>query len=161
MIPGCTAAARTPRSRFRWSESYSKKNVRRLGAAIGNERLIGRALKVGILKVYVRAPVARGRHIDQASSRPNERRSPIDQDKVAQVIAPELCFEAVGCVAERCGHHSSIGDDHIERLPVRQQPVGAGAHAFQVGKIEFNEFEPSVIGCGVLSHSLGCSFGLV
>jgi len=95
-------------------ESYSKKDVRRLRAAIGNERLIGRVLKVGILKVYVRAPVARGRHIDQASSRPDKRRNPLDQDKVAQVIGPELCFEAFGCVAERCGHHSSIGDDHIQ-----------------------------------------------
>jgi hypothetical protein len=44
---------------------------------------------------------------------------------------------------------------------LRQQLVGAGAHAFQVGKIEFNEYEASVIGCGVLSHLLGCSFGLV
>jgi len=57
--------------------------------------------------------------------------------------------------------HSGIGDDHIQRFPFRQQPVGAGKHAFQVGKIEFNQFEASAIGRGVLSHLLGCSFGLV
>jgi hypothetical protein len=142
-------------------ESDSKKDVRRLRAAIGNERFIGRALKVGVLKVHVRAAVTGRRHVDQASSGANERRNPVDQHKVAQVIGPELCFEAVGCVAELCGHYSGIGDDYIQRFAFLQQPVGSGAHALQVGKIEFNEFEASAVGCGVLSHWLRCSFGLV
>src|ERR1700682_1560250 len=73
-------------------ESCSKKDVRCLRAAIRNEGIIRSPLKVGILKVHVRAAVTRGRHVDQASSRPNERRNPVDQDKVAQVIRPELRF---------------------------------------------------------------------
>ena len=80
---------------------------------------------------------------------------------MAQVIRPELRFEAIGGVAERCGHHSSIGDDHIECISLRQQPVGTGTHALQVGKIEFHQFETSAIGRGVFSHLRGCSFGLV
>jgi hypothetical protein len=33
------------------------------------------------------------------------------------VIRPELRFEAVGGVAERCGHHSGISDDHVQGFP--------------------------------------------
>jgi hypothetical protein len=99
--------------------------------------------------------------VDEPPAIADKRRNPVDQDKVAQVIRAELCFEAIGRVAERCGHHSGIGDDHIQRFRFRQQPVGAGARAFQVGKIEFNQFKPSAVGRGVLSHLLSCSFGLV
>ena len=79
-------------------------------------------------------------HVNQAPSPPNKRRNPVDQDKVAQVIRAELRFESIGCVAERCGHHAGIGDDYVERFRLRQEPIGAGTHAFQVGKIEFNQF---------------------
>jgi hypothetical protein len=41
--------------------------------------------------------VTGGRQVDQAPSRPNEGRNPVDQDKVAQVIRPELPCEAIGC----------------------------------------------------------------
>ena len=69
------------------------------------------------------------RQVDQPPAIPDKRRNPVDQDKVAEVIRPELRLEAVGCVAERCGHHSCIGDDHLERVPFCQQRVGAGTHA--------------------------------
>jgi hypothetical protein len=39
--------------------------------------------------------------------------------------------------------------------------VGAGAHAFQVGQVKFNQLEASAIGRGVLSHLFGCGVGLV
>jgi hypothetical protein len=35
---------------------------------------------------------------------------------VSQVIGPELRFEAIGCMAEWCGHHSRTGDDNVEGL---------------------------------------------
>jgi len=85
----------------------------------------------------------------------------LTRTKVAQVIRPELCLEAIGRVAKRRGHHSGIGDDYIERFSLCQQPVGTGTHAFQVGKIEFHQFETSAIGRGVFPHLRGCSFGLV
>ena len=46
-------------------------------------------------------------------------------------------------------------------FPFRQQPVGTDTHAFQVGKIEFNQVKASAIDRSVLSHLLGCSFGFV
>jgi hypothetical protein len=77
------------------------------------------------------------------------------------MIRSELRFKTVDSVTERCGHHSCVGDDHVERLTFCQQHVGAGTHALQVGKLEFNHFERSVVGRGVLSNLLGCSFRLV
>lgn len=45
--------------------------------------------------------------------------------------------------------------------PLGQQPVGADTYAFQVAKIEFDQFEAFAIGLGCLSHLLGCGFSLV
>jgi hypothetical protein len=77
--------------------------------------------------------VTGGRQVDQAPSRPNECRNPVDQDQVAQVIRPELPFASIGCVAKRCGHHSGIGDDHVERFSLFQQLIGARRHARFLG----------------------------
>ncbi len=75
------------------------------------------------------------------------------------MIGPELRLKAVDGVAEWRGHHSCIGDDHVESLPPRQEFVGAGADALQVGQIERDQLEaPSVRG-GILSHLRGCGFG--
>jgi hypothetical protein len=121
-------------------ECDREEDVRRFGSAIGNERLIGRVLETWVLKINVRVAMPRRRQVDEPPAIADKRRNPVDQDKVAQVIRAELRFESIGCVAERCGHHAGIGDDHVERFRFRQQPVGAGTHAFQVGKIEFNQF---------------------
>jgi hypothetical protein len=64
-------------------------------------------------------------------------------------------------VAERCGHHSRLGDDNVEGLTFGLQVVSASAYALQAGKIEFNQFEASAMGRGVFARLLGCSFGLV
>src|ERR1700685_2047190 len=139
MPPGCTAAARTPRSRCRWSKATAKRMFAVFERPYATRGLIRTPLKVGILKVHVRAAVTRRRHVDQASFRPNERRrNPVDQDKVAQVICAELCFEAVCRVPEGCWHHAGIGNDYIERFPFRQQLIRAGTHALEVGQIELN-----------------------
>src|SRR5580700_608070 len=141
-------------------EGNREENVRRLGSSIGNERLVRRPLKVGILEVDIRIAVTQRRKIDQPPATANQRGNTVNQDKVAKMIGTELCFEAVDGVAERRGHHSGIGNDHIERLCLRQQSVGTGTHAFQVGKIEFNQFEASATGSRVLSHLLGRGPGL-
>jgi hypothetical protein len=57
---------------------------------------------------------------------------------VAQVIGAELRFETIRSMAKWCGHHSSIGDHHVKGLVFRQQSIGAGAHALQVGKIKLD-----------------------
>src|SRR5260370_28974583 len=121
-------------------ELLRKEYVRRLISAIGNERLIGRVLETWVLKINVRVAMPRRRQVDEPPAIADKRRNPVDQDKVAQVIRAELRFESIGYVAEQCGHHAVVGDYHVARFRFRQQPVGAGTHAFQVGKIEFNQF---------------------
>jgi hypothetical protein len=49
-------------------ESNSEKNVRGLGASVGNERLVGRCSKVGIVEVDVGEAMPRRRQIDQPSA---------------------------------------------------------------------------------------------
>ena len=104
--------------------------------------------------------MARRRHVDEASSRGNERRNPVDQGKVAQVIRSELRFEAIGGVAERCGHDAGVGDDHVEGLTFFQELIGAGTHALQVAEIELNQFEASATGVGIPSDLRSRCFGL-
>src|SRR5580692_7863324 len=77
------------------------------------------------------------------------------------MIGAKLSLKAISRMAKWSGHHASVGDDHIERFPFCQQLISARTHALKVGKIEFNHFETSAIGRGVLAHLLGCSLGLV
>src|SRR5437588_802518 len=142
-------------------ECNREEDVCRFRSAVGDKRFIGRALEVGIVHVYVRIAMTGRRQVDEPPSIANKRRNPVDQDKVAEVIRPELRFEAVGCVAERVSHQSRIGDHNIERLTFCQQCVGAGAHALQVGKIEFYYFEASTVARSICSHLRGCSRGLI
>jgi hypothetical protein len=37
------------------------------------------------------------RQVDEPPAIADKRGNPVDQDKVAQVIRNELCFEAIGC----------------------------------------------------------------
>ena len=97
-------------------ECDREEDIRRFRSAIGNERFIGRALKVGIVEVHVRVAMTGRRQIDEPPAIADKRRNAVDQDKVAQVIRAELRFEAVRSVAERCGHHSRICDDNVERF---------------------------------------------
>src|SRR5271167_1119950 len=91
------------------------------------------------------------RQVDKPPAIADKRCNPVDQDKVSQVVCSELRFKAVGCTAVRCRHHPRICDNHVEDSSLCQQLVGTGTYALQVGKIEFNQFEASAIGCGVLS----------
>src|SRR5580704_9167492 len=107
----------------------SEEDIRRLRSAVGNEGLIGRPFKVWVLEIDIGEAVSGRRQIYQPPSCTNERRNPVDEYKVTQVIGAELRFKAVGGMAKRCGHHTCIRDDHIEGFIVCEQPVGAGAHA--------------------------------
>src|SRR5579862_2607552 len=122
----------SPHATFSMSlvESYRKEDICCLRSAIGYKRVIGCPLEIRIVQVDVGIAVTCRRHVNQASSRPDEGRNPVDQDKVAEMISPELRFEAVGGVAERCSHHSGIGDDHVEWFGFCEQRVSARTHAF-------------------------------
>src|SRR5262245_18029269 len=76
------------------------------------------------------------------------------------MIDPELCFEAIRGTPKRCGHHSRISNDDVKGLSRRQQGFGAGAHAFEIVKIQRNKFKASILGRGVLSNLGGGAFGL-
>src|ERR1700676_4186425 len=91
-------------------ESNSKEDVRSLRATISNKWFIGRPLKVGIVQVHVGEAVAGRGQIDQPRPGTHQRRNPVDEDKVSQVIGPELRLEPVCRVAERSGHDSRVGD---------------------------------------------------
>jgi hypothetical protein len=76
------------------------------------------------------------------------------------VIGAELSFKSINGVAKGSSHHSSVGDDYVEGFFLRQQSVGTGSHALQVGEIKFHQFETSAIGRSVFLYLHGCSFGL-
>ncbi len=49
-------------------------------------------------------------------------------------------------MAKRGGHDAGIGNDHVEWPALREQTVGAGAHALQAGKIQLDEFKGTAMG---------------
>src|SRR4029077_9918578 len=93
-----------PASPVTFIECNREEDVRRFRSTVGDKRFVGRALEVGIVQVYVRIAMTGRRQVDEPPSIANKGRHPTDQDKVPEVIRPELRFEAVGCVAERCSH---------------------------------------------------------
>src|SRR3984957_1482094 len=60
-----------------------EENIRCFGSAIGNERIIGRALEIWVLKIDVRVAMPGRRQIDEPPTGANETRNPVDQDEVA------------------------------------------------------------------------------
>src|ERR1700739_1222863 len=141
-------------------ELYGEKNVCGFRPPIRDEGIVGSPLKVRILEVDVRVAVTCGRQVDQPPSPADERRNPVHQDKVPQVIGAELHLEMVGRIAERRGHHTCVGDDHIERLALSEQSIGAVSDAREAGQIEFDELEASTIRRRVLSYLSSRRLGL-
>ena len=78
---------------------------------------------------------------------------------MAQVIGAELGLKTVGGMAKRCGHYARIGDDHVEGFTLCEQFVGACAHAFEAGEIEFNEpDDPQYSDFAYLAFTIGMTF---
>src|SRR5262245_40588 len=95
-------------------ESDREEDVRRLRPGVSNEGIVRRPLKFGILKINVGEAVSRGRQVDQPSSSADQRRNPVDEDEVAQMIDAELRFEAIRGMPKRRGHHSRIRNDDVK-----------------------------------------------
>src|SRR5690349_7145524 len=133
-------------------ECDGEEDIRRFRSAGRDERFIRRALKVGVVEVYVRIAVTSRRQIDEPPTITNKRRNPIDQDKVAEVIRPELGFETIGRVAKGRGHNSGVSNNHVERFAFGQQLVGAGTHALKPSKVELDQFEVAATSGSVLAH---------
>ena len=126
-------------------ELHREQDVGGLGAAIGDHRVVGRALEVRIVEVDVRIAVAGGGDVHQPPARRDQRGDAVDQHEVAEVIGAELGLEAVGGVPERRAHHAGIGDHDVERPPVGEQGVGAGAHALERGEIQLDQLQPAAV----------------
>jgi hypothetical protein len=141
-------------------KSHGEEDVCRLRSAIRDEGLIGRPLKIGILEIDIGEAVTRGSQIDQPSFLADERRNPIDKNKVSQVISAELRLKAVRRMAKRCGHYSRIGDDHVEGFTFCEQSIGAGSHALKIGQIERKQLEASTIGRRIRLYLRGRRFSL-
>ena len=60
---------------------------------------------------------------------------------MAEMIGPELDFEAVDRPAERRCHDAGVGDDGIETPAVSQQLVGAGPNTLQGRQIELDQLQ--------------------
>ena len=133
-------------------ERHGEEDIGRLRSAISGKWIIGRPLEIRIREVDVGEAVTRGGQIDQPRPGSHQRRNSVDQNKVAQMIGAELCFEAVRRMPQRRGHHSRICDDDVEGFPRRQQRVGAGTHARKAGQIQRHKLEASTLGRSVLSN---------
>ena len=76
-------------------ELDSEQDVRGLGAAVGAERGIFRVLKVGIVEVHIGKAVAGGRKIHQPRALVKQRRNPVHQHEMPEMIGAELGFETI------------------------------------------------------------------
>ncbi len=77
---------------------------------------------------------------------------------MAEMVGAELGLEPVGGAPEWAGHDAGIGDHQVERLGLRHQRIGAGAHARERGKIERDKLERAAIrrgGANLAGRPLG------
>jgi hypothetical protein len=98
-------------------ELHREQDVGGLGPAIGDHRVVGRALEIGIVEVDVRIAVAGGGDVHQPSARRDQRRDAVRQNEMAEMVGPELRFEAIGGVPEGRPHRTGIGDHGSQSSP--------------------------------------------
>ena len=94
-------------------ERNRKKDIRRLGAPICNERIVRRTLKAGVFEVYVRETVPRRCQCDHSTARRDQRCQAIHEYNMPQVIGAELGLESVCCFAKGRCHHARIRNDDV------------------------------------------------
>src|SRR5262245_36325957 len=97
-------------------ELNREQDVGRLRSAIRDERFVGRPLEVRIFQIDIGEAVTCRRQVDHAPAFAKQRREPIDQYEVTEVIGAELRFESISRMPKRCCHYSRICDDHVEGL---------------------------------------------
>src|ERR1700757_4454499 len=109
-------------------ERNRKKDVGCLRAAVGNPWVVGSALEVGVFKIDAGEAVPCGCEVDQPSAWSKKRRNFVHEYEMAEVIRAELRFESIFGMTEWCRHDTGIGNDHIERIALLKQRVGARSH---------------------------------
>ena len=73
-----------------------------------------------------------------------QRDQAVRKDEMPKVISAELRFEPVVGGPLRAGHHAGISDQHLQRLSLREQTVGARAHARQRCEVQFDQLDACV-----------------
>src|ERR1700723_2449839 len=105
-MDGCRADA-TPAMPL--VEGNREENVGCLGPAVSDERIVSRALEIGVVEVHVGEAMPGRREVDQTTARANQRGNAIHQDKMAEVVGAELRLKAVQGVPKWSRHDSRIG----------------------------------------------------
>ena len=73
---------------------------------------------------------------------------------MAEVVRAELRLESIFGMTERCRHDTGIGNNHVERITLLEEPIRARSYTLQSGQIERHHFETATINCCVLPHFL-------
>jgi hypothetical protein len=107
-------------------------------------------LKIRIVEVDIGAAMSRRRKIDEPGAGLHQRRDPVDQNEMAEVIGPELRLEPVRRLAEWRPRNASVGDDEVERPAVVDQPIGAGAYAHKRRQVELDQLKSAAVRGGRL-----------
>jgi hypothetical protein len=125
-----------------------EQDVGGLGAAVGDHRIIRRALEIGIVEIDVRIAVAGGGDVHEPPARRDQCRDTIDQHEMAEMIGAELRLETFRGVAKGRSHNACIGDHGVERPAIGNKRVCAGADALKRGEIQLDQLEAAVRGQG-------------
>ena len=79
---------------------------------------------------------------------------------MAEMVGAKLRLKAIRRVAKGSGHHTRVGDNHVEELPLRQQLIRTFTHAFETGQIKRNQLETSAGSRSISSDLCGRRFDL-
>ena len=136
-----------------------EQDVGGLRPAVRRPRVIGRALEIRIVEIDVGNLMAGRRQIHQPRARLHQRRDPIDQHEMAEMVGPELRLEPVRRLAGWRRHDARIADDEIEGLAAGDKRLGASPHARKRSKIELDQLQAAAIR-SVGAHRRGRRFRL-
>ena len=120
-----------------------EEDVRCLGLAIGDERIVGISFEVRVVPDDVRGEVAPGAEVDDPRRCiVQERRGQQASEKeMPDVVGAELELEAVGGVLERRVHDAGIVDQQMEPFVCRQERLGELTHLSQRRQVEMADLE--------------------
>src|SRR3546814_6764306 len=82
-------------------ELDGKEDVRGLGAAIGDPRIIVAAVEIGVAQIDVRETVPRRGEADQAAAVLDQRRDAVAESDVTPMLGSALRLDTIGGPAER------------------------------------------------------------
>src|ERR1700756_3033208 len=95
-------------------EGNREKYVGCLGPAVRDERIVSRALEIGVVEVHISETMPGRCEVDQPSAGADQRGYAIYQNKMAEVVGAELRLKTVHGVPKWSGHDSSYANDNFE-----------------------------------------------